>query len=117
MISPYQSSLTALKAFGKKIQSSSNNVSNADTDGFKKTRVTMTQVSPQGVRAQVNTVDTPGATDYRETSEGLDPIELSNVELGHEIAELIVSSAMYKANLKTVETFNKMTGALLNIKS
>ena len=77
----------------------------------------MTHVSPQGVRAQVNTVDTPGAIDYRETSEGLEPIELSNVELGHEIPELIVSSAMYKANLKTVETVNEMTGALLNIKS
>ncbi|KJR98596.1 MAG: hypothetical protein VR65_18860 [Desulfobulbaceae bacterium BRH_c16a] len=117
MISAYQSSLSALQAFGTKIQSSSNNVANANTDGFKKSRVTMTNVDPQGVRAQVDTVNTPGATVYRETSEGLDPIELSNVELGYEIPELIVSSAMYKANLKTVETVNEMTGALLNIKS
>ena len=117
MISAYNSALSALQAFGTKIQSNSNNIANANTDGFKKTRVNMTSVDPQGVRAQVDKINTPGTSVYQETSNGQDLFELSNVDLGSEIPEMSLNSAMYKANLKTIETVNQMTGELLNIKS
>lgn len=117
MISAYNSALTALQAFGTKIQSSSNNIANANTDGFKKTRVTMAEVLPQGVRAEVDKVRTPGTSIFQETTEGLDLVELSNVELSSEIPEMNMNTQFYKANLKTLETVNEMTGALLNLKS
>jgi flagellar hook protein FlgE len=117
MISAYSSALTALQAFGTKIQSSANNIANANTDGFKKTRVTMAELQPQGVRADVDQVTTAGTSVFQETSGGPDLVELSNVELSSEIPEMNLSSQFYKANLKTIETVNDMTGSLLDIQS
>lgn len=117
MISAYNSALTALQAFGTKIQSNSNNIANANTDGFKKTRVILAEVLPQGVRADVERVSMPGAEVFQETSKGPELVELSNVELGSELPDLAMNSHFYKANLKTVETVNEMTGTLLNLRS
>jgi flagellar basal-body rod protein FlgC len=115
MISAYQSALSALQAFGTKMQSHADNIANANTDGFKKTRVTLAEVQPQGVRATVDKVNTPGPIIFQETGAGLDPVELSNVELNSEIPEMNLNSHLYKANLKTIETADEMAGALLKI--
>lgn len=117
MISGYQSALSALQAFGTKIQSNANNIANANTDGFKKTRVTMAEVLPQGVRAHVDKTETAGSSILQETAEGLDVVELSNVELSSEIPDLNLNSYFYKANLKTLKAVNEMTDTLLNLKS
>ena len=117
MISAYQSALTALQAFGTKIQSNSNNIANANTDGYKKTRVTMAEVLPQGVKATVDKVESPGTSIFQETSAGIDLVELSNVELSSEIPDMNLNAQYYQANLKTIETVNTMTGALLDLKS
>ena len=117
MISAYRSALSALQAFGTRLQSNGNNIANANTDGFKKTRVTMTDVDPQGVKAQVDRVNTPGSSVYQETGKGLETVELSNVELSSELPEMSVNSTLYKANLRTIETVDEMTGAFLDIKS
>jgi flagellar basal-body rod protein FlgC len=117
MISAYQSALSALQGFGTKIQANSNNIANANTDGFKKTKVTMAEVLPQGVKAEVGKATTTGTSVFQETSEGLNLVELSNVELSTEIPEMSMNSQFYKANLKTLETVNQMTGTLLDLKS
>jgi flagellar hook protein FlgE len=44
-------------------------------------------------------------------------VELSNVDMGEEIVNMKLNSTMYKANLKSIETINEMTGELLKIKS
>jgi flagellar hook protein FlgE len=117
MISASNSALSALQAFSTKIQSNSNNIANANTEGLKKTRVTMAEVFPQGVRAQVDRVTLPGNGVFQETNDGLELVELANVELSAEIPEMNLGSVFYKANLKTIETVNEMTGALLDLKS
>lgn len=117
MISAYSSALSALQAFGTKIQSNANNIANAATDGYKKTRVTMAETLPAGVKAVVGTTDTPATSIFQETAEGSELIELSNVELSSEIPDMNLNSRFYQANLKTIETVNEMTGALLDIKS
>lgn len=117
MISAYQSALTGLQAFGTKLQSNGNNIANANTDGFKKTMVTNAGVNPQGVKAQVNKVADPGPSVFQETTNGMELVELSNVDPARELVDMNLNSTMYKANLKTIETVNDMTGALLNLKS
>ena len=77
----------------------------------------MAEAMPFGVKAGVDRVATPGASVYQETTEGFDLVELSNVELGSEIPDMNLNSQFYKANLKTIETVNEMTGALFHIKS
>lgn len=117
MISAYQSALTGLQAFGTKLQSNGNNVANGNTENFKKTMVTNASADPQGVKAQINKTTNPGDNVYQETSAGLELVELSNVDLATELVDMNLNSTMYKANLKTIETVNDMTGALLNLKS
>jgi flagellar hook protein FlgE len=117
MISAYNSALSALQAFSTKIESNSNNIANANTAGFKKTRVTMAEVLPQGVKAAVDKVTTPGTNVFQETNEGLNLVELSNVDLSSEIPDMNLNSQFYKANLKTLEVANEMTSALLDLKS
>lgn len=117
MISAYHSALAGLQAFGTKIQSNSNNIANINTDGFKKSRVTMVETAPQGVKPQVDKVNSPGTSVFQETSSGYELVELSNVDLGAEIPEMNLNSTFYLANLKTIQTVSEMTGELLKIKS
>jgi len=117
MVSAVQSALSGLQAFGTRIQSNANNVANANTDGFKKSRVILASAEPQGVKATVEKVNSPGSSVYQETSEGMELVELSNVDPGAELPEMIINSHAYKANLKTLQAADEMTGELLKITS
>ena len=117
MISAYQSALSGLTTFSAKLHSNSNNVANANTEGFKRVRVNAANVDPNGVKPVVQKIDTPGAGVFRETSEGMELIELSNVDIGQELPEMSLNSHLYKANLKTIETVDEMTQSLIDIKT
>jgi flagellar hook protein FlgE len=47
----------------------------------------------------------------------MEQTELSNVDLAREFVDMNLNSTMYKANLKTIENVNEMTGMLLKLKS
>ena len=117
MISASSTALSALQAFGTKLQSNANNIANANTNGYKKTRVTLANTASQGVQAQVEKSSTVGPTVYQEGQSGLEPVELSNVDLGNELPEMDLSSIYYKANLKTIQVGDEMLGSLLQIKA
>lgn len=117
MISAFQSAVSGLRAASTRISSNGNNIANANTNGFKKTRVILESADPQGAKTRVEQVNTPGTTVFQEGEHGLDIVELSNVDLGQEIPETYLNSHMYKANLKTIETSSDMLGSLLKIKS
>jgi len=117
MISAFQSALSGLHAFGTKLQSNSNNIANASTDGFKRTRVVLESTHPHGVKTQVEKVNTPGPRVFQEGTGKTDPVELSNVDLTRELPEMYLNSQMYKANLKTIQAVDKMLGHLLETKS
>lgn len=117
MISGFNSALSALQTYSTKVQSNSNNIANSNTDGFKKTRVTAASVEPEGVKAQVDTVNIAGPSATEQTGEGSELVELSNVDLAEEITDMNLNSNIYKANLKTLQTLDEMTGTLLDTKS
>jgi len=117
MISALQSAVSGLYSFGTKIQSNSNNVANANSEGFKRTRVVLKSAEPQGVESQIERIDVPGPTVFEEGADGIVPVELSNVDLARELPEMYLNSRMYEANLKTIEVVDDMIGDLLNIKS
>lgn len=117
MISAYSSALSALQAFGTKLQSNANNIANANTEGYKRTRVTLASSVPQGVHAQVERPGTAGPTVYQGGNSGIEPVELSNVDLGIELPEMGLNSSYYKANLKTIQVEDEMLGSLLQIKA
>jgi len=118
MISPaHSSALSALQAFGTRVNSNANNIANVNTDGFKKTRVSLESTEPAGVKAVVEKMDTPGAVITRDGVSGQEEVELSNVDLAREIPELSVNSTLYTANLKTLQVADEMTGSLLKLKA
>lgn len=114
MISGVNSALSALQAFGTKIESNGNNIANSNTDGFKRTRVTLTNVEPNGVKANVDKMETPGPITYNQEGE---QTELSNVDLGVEIPDMMINSNYYKANLKTLQVADELTQSVLDLKA
>jgi flagellar hook protein FlgE len=118
MVSAYQSALSALQAFGTKINSNANNIANSLTDGFKRTGVNLASMQPQGgVKATVAKVNSQGPMVYKETNSGIELIEQSNVDLVNEMTDMTLNADYYKANLKTIQASDQMTKSLLDIKA
>jgi flagellar basal-body rod protein FlgC len=63
----------------------------------------------------IQSVDTPGDR-YTELEGGqVVEKESSNVDLGEEIPELMISHRSHQANVKTLQTLDKLLGNLLDI--
>ncbi|MHB9097134.1 MAG: flagellar basal body rod C-terminal domain-containing protein, partial [Syntrophales bacterium] len=103
--------LTALRAFDLKNQVIANNIANVNTDGFKKSRADMTQMTLPGVTVSVQQVNTPGDT---VTIGGVER-QASNVDVAEELIHLMVNSQNYEANIRTVKTTQEMQGTLFDI--
>lgn len=107
--------VSALNAFQKKLGVIADNVANVNTDGFKKSRVTMEQGRQGGVQARIQKIETPGIP--RKTIHGgsAGDAETSNVDLIEELTQMIPAEKSYGANLKALRTSNNMLGHLLDI--
>ena len=117
MISGINFALSALQGLTTKLNSTANNVANMETDGFKKTRVTLDDGgAPGGVPARVERVATPGPRVLEPPPAGTTLVEKSNVELTEEIPNLMMVKNSYKANLKVIQATDEMLGSLLDIK-
>ncbi len=117
MISGVKNSLLALRAFQTKQDSIANNVANVNTDGYKKTEVVIEEGASNSVRARAEKVDTQGALIGRETGQGRELVETSNVKLSDELTEALLNKRYFEANVKMIEQADEMTGTLLDIVS
>lgn len=115
MITGISSALSGLFGFQKKHDSSANNIANINTDGYKKTRVTLEEGIPNGVIVNIQKVETPGPMVYERTNEGQGLVEKSNVDLTEEITDMMISKHYYEANLKTIQTEDEILGHVLDI--
>lgn len=115
MIDPISSTLSALTAARKKMDVTSNNIANANTDEFKKSRVTFSEGSHGGVSPTVDVVDTPGIQKETIQNDRIVQTESSNVDLAEELTSLIPTTSFYGANIKTLKTQQEMLGALIDI--
>ena len=115
MIPSVNSALTALQAYRKSMRVTANNIANVNTDEFKKSRASMKEGINGGVEVEVSKVNTPGHR-YREfDGDQMVEKETSNVDLAEEIPDLMVTQRTYQANLKVLQTRDKMLGATLDI--
>lgn len=117
MIRSINASTSGLAAHDRKLRTTSNNIANLNTDGFKKSRAVLQEAPREGVRVTIRREDTPGppnldAADYPDL-----PGERSNVSLTEEIPELMNGSRGYQANLKALKTEDEMIGSLLDMMS
>ena len=115
--SAYNSSLSALRAFGMKMSVTADNIANVNTDGFKKSRATIQEGLHNGVRVDISRIDSSGLSGF-EWSEGqMKEKELSNVNLSEEIPHAMITRRCYEANLKVLKTEDEILGTLIDIKS
>ncbi len=107
--------LSAIKTLFTKLDVTANNIANANTSGFKKSRAEFQEVAPDGVKVSIRKIDTPG--DPLPPAEGeTDYQESSNVSLEEEMVNLIVTRYTFSANLKTIQAEEEMQKNLLDIK-
>jgi len=114
MTAVLNAALSALDAYGKKLDVTANNIANLNTDGFKKSRAIFEEADSSGVIVSISKVNSPGAPIPSE--EGTGKIrESSNVDLGEEIVNLKTTKHGYQANLKVVKAEDEMLGSLFDI--
>lgn len=117
MIAGIQSALSGLQAFATKIGNNANNVANVNTEEFKKDRVILSSLSPQGVSATIQQVEAPGSFVAELTDQGYEMIEQSNVDLGEELPDMMLNTHGYLANLKTLQAADQMIQSLVDIRA
>jgi flagellar basal-body rod protein FlgC len=115
MISSVNSTLSALKAFGKKMDVIADNVANVNTEGYKKSRALLKSGSNNEVHAEVNQINSPGPPSFELRDGQMTERELSNVDLVEEISQTITTQRGYEANLKTLKTQDEMSKAVIDI--
>lgn len=91
--------LSGLKAAQARLDVASHNIANAQTPGFTRQTVTQAAQHSGGVKAEVTQAAVPGA------------------DLATDLVGQISASYAFKANLKTIETAQQMTGSLLDLRA
>lgn len=103
MISAIHTALSGLSAFGKQLDVSAHNVANVNTDGFKSSRTEFVEAQSGGVLPVVRKDNSAGPSVLKDTAEGPRQVELSNVDLGQEVASQIIAQREFEANLRTLK--------------
>ena len=115
MIYPVGGTLSALKAFGKKMDVIANNAANVETEEFKKSRATLVEGPENNVKVEITQPEDPGPTVVEVKNGQIEEKELSNVDLAEEIPQTIVAQRGYEANLELIRTHDEMLKSILDI--
>ena len=115
MISSVNSTISALQAFKTRMGITAYNVANVNTEEFKKSRTTLKEGPYGNVQVESNRVNTPGHRYPEFKGDRVTEKESSNVDLEEEFPEMMVTQRAYGANLKVLQTHDKMLGSLLDI--
>ncbi len=113
----FNTSASALQAYGGSQAVTANNIANVNTDGFDKQRAMMQEQEPAGVSMEVETVESQGAIRIDDTDAGQEQVETSNVDLNEEMPQMIENQRSFEANTKVIKTQDQMLGTLLDIKA
>ena len=115
MIPSVNSTISALQAYKTRLEVTADNIANVNTDEFKKSRVTLKEGTNGDVQVDINRVNAPGHRYQELEGDQLVGKESSNVTLEEGIPEMMITQRAYEANLKVLQTLDKMSGTLLDI--
>ena len=108
-------SSSGLDAARTRMDVTANNVANVLSDDFKRSR-TVDQARPAGiygVDTTVQQIKTPGIPGPTDPVSG-ETRERSNVELGPELVDMVVSQRAFEANLAALKTADEMVGTVID---
>ena len=115
MISSIGGTVSALRVYRQKMEVTADNIANVNTEQFKKSKATVIEGLNGDVQLNVKRVKTPGYRYQEFAGDKMVEKEGSNVDLGEEIPEMMITQRAYEANLKTLQTHDNMLGSLLDI--
>ena len=113
MISSVRNNIAAVFAYSTKMGVHGYNIANVNTDGYKKYRGDIVELSNGSVGTDIHQVHTPGIPYYDARSSTLR--DTSNVNLTEEFTQMIPTEIGYKANLKMISAYDDILGSLLDI--
>ena len=114
MIPSVNSAISALQAYKTKLGVTAENIANVNTDEFKKSRATLKEGINGGVQVDIKRVNTLGRPYQKREGDQLIEKEGSNFSLEEEVPDMMVIQRTYEANLKVLQTHDKMLGTLLD---
>ncbi len=112
MISPINSSVSAINAALKKRAASSHNIANVNTDGFKSVVASLQENRNGGVSVKISKNPQPGAVYDKGNGE---ETESSNVDLAVESVQQIIARNMFAANIAALKTYQEMEESVIDI--
>jgi len=104
--------ISALNALATKQGVTANNIANSESRQFKKSSVVIEEGPTGSVSAKVQQVNTPGVM-INQPDGSME--ELSNVDLGQELANSIPTQHNYEANLKALKVHQEMEDSVLDL--
>jgi len=114
MIDGLHAAYSGLVAQGRKVGVGANNIANAESKDFKKSRIVFESGNDGGVTSQVEQVNTEEA--FSQPVEGKNSSEGTNdVDLGEEIFEMSNAQRGLEANAASLRTQEETVGTLLDI--
>ncbi|MDH3348099.1 MAG: flagellar biosynthesis protein FlgC [Desulfobulbaceae bacterium] len=116
MIQGSSAALSALSAYGLVLQVGANNIANASSQGYKRDRVILHSAQPTGVDAHVIKDVSHGYFAPEQGGNGLHLTEMSNVDYGRELVDVITAVRSYEANLQTIDSEDELMQSVLDIK-
>ena len=105
-------SISALNALGTRQAVTANNIANVDSAEFKASRTTLNEGQTGTVSTKVQQINTPGVM-INQPDGSLE--ELSNVDLGKELTDMIPTQHGYEANLKALQTQGDMEDSVIDL--
>ena len=114
MSEAFSSAISGISSNATRTAVAANNIANANTSGFKASRVT---VESSGSGRQENHITEQGSLIPRSEgfAEGSELEETSNVDLAEEFVQLQIAEHGYSANAAAIRTQSKMLGTVLDM--
>ena len=110
--------VSGLRASGKRLEVSAANVVSSRSTGYTPSRVIQTAQPGGGTRADAIPVNPPTTPSYEPDNPAADDagmVRRPNVALEAELVEQTLARRAFEANLKVVETADRVTRATLDI--
>lgn len=115
MVAAIHGNVSALQAFSRQMNLSADNVANALSDGFKKSRAINTQGENGQIQTTITQIDTPGPMVEDPLSQTGALKELSNTDIAEEMTRQIVVEQAFNANAQVIKSYEETTGTLIDL--
>jgi flagellar basal body rod protein FlgG len=114
MIDGAYAALSALDGFSKTMAVAANNVANASTDGFKKSRVVLEEGQNEAREVLIQEIDAPDNPISGEDISSEQTEDTSNVDIAEEMVHTMNSQSGYEANMNPLQAHEEILLSILD---